>query len=332
MELVELANKDAREIKHMIIDHLNLMDEQGYARGYQESMLKVIKSWLRFNDISIDIPFKYGDTRLAKIQKLPDEDDYTDIINRADLRARAIIALISKSGIRPQVIGNADGTDGLRLKDIPDIAIINGKAICKQYPCMIKVRVELSKNRRPYITFLSKQGVKYLLTYLNDRIRNNEVLIDDSPVIAWDNKHRYGYPKHRKTRLLNTRGVSKVVREAIKGYNIRPYDLRHWFATRLEIAVAKGKISSSVKEALMGHISGIEHHYTYAKYNLAEPLINELRDAYARAEEFLDLEVSNKDKEEEELKNKAHSIIEQLGKEELLNLLANASRSNNSSK
>ncbi|GIU72261.1 MAG: hypothetical protein KatS3mg003_1740 [Candidatus Nitrosocaldaceae archaeon] len=95
----------------------------------------------------------------------------------------------------------------------------------------------------------------------------------------------------------------------VNEYNIRPYDLRHWFATQLEIAVAKGKISSSVKEELMGHISGIEHHYTYAKYNLVEDLVRELRESYSRTEEFLDVEVSNKDNDEEMLREEAKTIL-----------------------
>ncbi len=57
----------------------------------------------------------------------------------------------------------------------------------------------------------------------------------------------------------------------------------HWFATQLELAVVNGKISHTIREALMGRIYDIEMHYTYAKYNLSERLVKELRDAYARA-------------------------------------------------
>ena len=298
---------DKYRLKNMIIDHLNWMQEQGYSNGYQESILKAIKSWLRFNDISIDIPFRHDIAIVAKSQMLPSDEEYKHIISNAELRARATIALVSKSGLRLQVLGNYNASDGLKIRDIPDI-IISNKPIATATPCLIKVRAELSKNRKPYITFLSKQGVKYLLAYLNDRLKKGEVLNDDSPIIASSNG------KH-----ISTLTVSKIIRKHLRrlGYNIRPYDLRHWFATRLEVS----GINDSIREALMGHISGIKHHYTYAKHNLAKDLINALRYAYASIEHYIDVEVGYRYDETEELKNRAYSIIRNLDVNRLKALL-----------
>ncbi|GIU72426.1 MAG: hypothetical protein KatS3mg003_1905 [Candidatus Nitrosocaldaceae archaeon] len=331
-DIIRLAKEDSKRLRDLVLDYIAYKEEQGRSMSYIENFIKALKSWLRYWDLELPKSIKISVIKKHSNERIPNEYEYTDIINRADIRARVMIALISKAGLRMQVLGNYDGTDGLRLKDMPDIQVINGKAICKQYPCMIKVRVELSKNRRPYITFLSKQGVKYLLAYLNDRIKNGEVLNEDSPIIAWDNKHRYGYPKHRKSRFLITNSISDEVRKAVKPYKFRPYVFRSYFDTQLLLAESKGRINRDFRQFFMGHSGDIEHVYTLHKGMLPEYIINEMRDAYNRCEEYLDLEVSNKDKEEEELKNKAHSIIEQLGKEELLNLLALTSRGNNLSK
>ncbi|GIU71364.1 MAG: hypothetical protein KatS3mg003_0843 [Candidatus Nitrosocaldaceae archaeon] len=322
-DIVRLARKDQIALRNIILDFINRLNLEGKSREYQRGFIKAIKSWLRYWDLDIpkSIKVKNAPSEISNRERVPDEDEYTDVINRADIRARVMIALISKAGLRLQVLGNYNGTDGLRLKDMPDIQVINGKAICKQYPCMIKVRVELSKNRRPYITFLSKQGVKYLLAYLNDRIKNGEVLNEDSPIIAWDNKHRYGYPKHRKSRFIVTSRISAEIRRVIKPYKFRPYVFRSYFDTQLLLAESKGRINRDFRQFFMGHSGDIEHVYTLHKGMLPEYLIKEMRDAYNRCEEYLDLEVSKKD-DTEELKTNIINKIASMNKEELLKVMS----------
>ncbi len=41
----------------------------------------------------------------------------------ASLHSSVMISFMAKSGLRPEVLGNHDGTDGLRMRDLPDIAI-----------------------------------------------------------------------------------------------------------------------------------------------------------------------------------------------------------------
>ncbi|RMF30032.1 MAG: hypothetical protein D6752_04870 [Candidatus Nitrosothermus koennekii] len=67
---------------------------------------------------------------------------------------------------------------------------------------------------------------------------------------------------------------------------------------------------------------------TYAKYNLLEDLVRELRESYSREEEFLDVEVSIKDNDEEMLREEAKTILERFNKDELLNFLANTRKGN----
>ncbi|GIU71451.1 MAG: hypothetical protein KatS3mg003_0930 [Candidatus Nitrosocaldaceae archaeon] len=322
-ELLMIAREDSNILRNLCYDYIAYLEDKGRSLGYIECIFKAVKSWLRFNDLELpsSVKIKSMPSNVSNNERIPDEDEYTDMINRAELRARAIIALLSKSGIRPQVIGNVDASDGLRLKDMPDIEVINGKAICKQYPCMIRVRAELSKNRKPYITFLSKQGVRYLLAYLNDRLKNGEVLNDDSAIITWDNRHKYGYPRHRKTRFLITNSISDEVRKVIKPYKFRPYVFRSFFDTQLLLAESKGRINRDFRQFFMGHSGDIEHVYTLHKGILPESLIKEMRDAYARCEEFLDLEISNKDKEVEELRSDVISKITTMNKEELLKIM-----------
>jgi hypothetical protein len=51
------------------------------------------------------------------------------------------------SGLRPQVLGNYDGSDGLRLSDLLEAKIDNEKKLIEftQIPTLIRVRKPLSK-------------------------------------------------------------------------------------------------------------------------------------------------------------------------------------------
>ncbi|QLH08587.1 hypothetical protein [Candidatus Nitrosotenuis sp. DW1] len=56
----------------------------------------------------------------------------------------------------------------------------------------------------------------------------------------------------------------------------------------------------------MGHKGGIEGKYTTNKGILPEILVNEMKDAFKRSEEFLDLEMKEEDpvlKQKEQVKN-----------------------------
>jgi len=101
-------------------------------------------------------------------------------------RTRSSISLMAFSGIRPQVMGNYDGTDGLKLADLPDLIITNnGKSVSFAHiPAMIIVRATLSKTRNKYFTFLPAEGCEYILGYLRKRISSGEILTIHSPVIS----------------------------------------------------------------------------------------------------------------------------------------------------
>ena len=80
-----------------------------------------------------------------------------------------MIGLMAFSGVRPEVIGNFDGTDDLRISDLIDLNIEGGKGEITKMPLRIRVRTSLNKNNREYYSFLSKEGCVYLKEYLEQR-------------------------------------------------------------------------------------------------------------------------------------------------------------------
>ena len=71
--------------------------------------------------------------------------------------------------------------------------------------------------------------------------------------------------------------------------------LRAFFDTQLLIAESRGKIANDFRVFFMGHKGSIEAKYTTNKGVLPDALINEMREAFKRSEEFLDLEQKEED-------------------------------------
>ena len=66
------------------------------------------------------------------------------------------------------------------------------------------------------------------------------------------------------------------------------YVLRPYFDTQLLIAESKGKMVHDFRVFFMGHKGTMESRYTTNKGVLPEVLMHEMRQAFARSEEYLD--------------------------------------------
>ncbi|MGB6463916.1 MAG: site-specific integrase [Nitrosotalea sp.] len=301
-DLAKLAQKDLRALTDLIQDHITWMEEKNYSPGYIENTIKSVKSWLAHFEIEIKRKIKIANsdsTPTLEKERVPNAEEITEIFNRTSLREAVAISLISKAGLRPQVLGNHDGTDGLTVGDIPDIIIENGVAKCLQEPPRIIVRRTLSKARHQYFTFLSLVGTRKLLAYLNERLVRGENITADSPLIAPNTTHRYGRGKNTEKKFLPTLRISKLIRNVFRPrFPWRPYVLRAYFDTQLLMAESRGKIAHDFRVFFMGHKGSMEAKYTTNKGLLPDTLIQEMRDVFMRSEEFLDLELENGKKKE----------------------------------
>jgi hypothetical protein len=312
-DLAKLAQRDLRAVTDLIQDHITWMEEKNYSPGYIENTIKSVKSWLAHFEIEIKRKIKIANadsTPTLENERVPNAEEITEIFNRTSLREAVAISLISKAGLRPQVLGNHDGTDGLTVGDMPDIRIENGGAKCLQVPPRIIVRKTLSKARHQYFTFLSSIGTKKLLAYLNDRLVHGETITADSPLISPNTTHRYGRGRNTNKKFLPTLRISKLIRDVFRPRFLwRPYVLRAYFDTQLLMAESRGKIAHDFRVFFMGHKGSMEAKYTTNKGLLPETLIQEMRDAFIRSEEFLDLE------SEKKIKNAAEATSNDLMKD-----------------
>ena len=322
IQLSDLGMRDLRIVTDLIEDHITWMESENYSPGYIDDVVKAVKSWLRHFDVVIKRKLKVSNpdyTPTLENERVPLAEEMAEIYNRASLRASVVISLMAKSGLRPEVIGNHDGTDGLRIKDLPDIVIHQGIAKCIDTPNRIIGRRELSKTRHQYFTFSTSSATKKIIAYLNDRLEHGESLNGNSPVVAPDYIYKTNRGNNHNKPFLPTRTISKEVRETFRPrFTWRPYVLRAYFDTELLIAESKGKIAHDFRAFFMGHKGTIEAKYTTNKGILPEVLVTEMRDAFKRSEELLDLELIQEDpmlKQKEEIQSTIqHATPEELGK------------------
>jgi integrase len=268
-----------------LVDLLDSYEESESKRGrtgtYVQFRVKVVRSWLRYGNHDLprgavkvrDADRVYEETALSPAQ-------LRAVYNAASARERVATALMATSGLRPMVLGNYNGTDGLRLGDLPELKLERGEVKLPEGPLRVVVRQELSKAGHAYFSFLGREGVDFLRTYIETRLRGGEALGPKSAVIV---------PDRAKVPFIRTTNIGDLLRRALRAAELpnRPYVLRTTFATRLLEAENSGKVAHAWAQFWMGHSGDMTARYTVNRGSLPESTIAEARKAYARCESHL---------------------------------------------
>jgi len=279
----DLASLDEKELYNIMLDYVSFMEKSGKTGSYIKSALKAVKSWLFHNGKEVKRRIKIKgseDTPSLKDERVPTNSELKRIFLSGDMKARVASALIAHSGLRLAVLGNYKGNDGLRIGDLPEIRIEGGSVDFDHKPTLVIVRQELSKAGHRYFTFLCEEGVDYLKDYLEERVREGEEISTESAVVT---------PKLKMKPFIRAGNIGDLVRDAIRtaGFRWRPYVLRSYFDTQLMLAESKGLVLRDYRQFWMGHKGDIENRYTTNKHKLPEAVIEDMREAYRRSQEFL---------------------------------------------
>ena len=283
-----IEDAKTEKLRNDFMDFVRKMEKEGKAGSYIARYKKVIRSWLGFNGIDYKVTANIAyENRAPRVEgeRIPEKQELSKMMRSASQRARVAMSLLAFSGLRPETLGNAEGNDGLKISDFPEMRIDNGKVVFDKTPTMVNVRYTLSKAKNSYFTFLAQEGMTYLKEYLESRISEGETLAPDTPLFRLDPQGRISH-KFMRTQLA-TRDIRKAIKES--GYSWRPYVLRAYFATALDNAENKGLISHPWRMFFMGHKGDIEARYSTNK-RLPPDMIEEMRSAYAKASKFLETE------------------------------------------
>ncbi len=236
------------ELHGLLLDAVTAMEERKLTGGYVTTVLKAVKSWLSFNGVVVTRKIRVRgahETPTLRDERVPTQEELRQILLSDRDAARAVCVLLAHSGLRPEVLGSSTADDGLRIRDLPDLAIEGTSAVFHTIPALVRVRCSLSKNGRDYFTFLGEEGCEYVKTYLDGRIRAGESLGPDSAVVA---------PKTARHPFLCTTKVSAYARGAMRraGVTSRPYVLRSYFDTQMMLAESKGADHQRLSVVLHG--------------------------------------------------------------------------------
>lgn len=287
-EMIVKARKRKKQFQNQLEDLISRMEQDGKAPQYINGIMKVIKSWLNYNDITLTRKIKITNasfTPTIEDEQVPSQEELARVFRNSTSRVRLAEALLAFSDLRPETLGSHKGTDGLELRDLPEVRIVADKKQVEfdKIPTRINVRASLSKTRQKYFTFLGSEGCAYLKEDLEARMRRGEVLRPDSAIIEYERLSVKVKPH------LPTSKITALIRKAMRkaGVYKRPYVLRAYAETQLIIAESKGKISHPYLQFIAGHKGDIEARYSTNKGSLPPDMIEGMRNAYKDCEPFL---------------------------------------------
>lgn len=285
-EMLATAEKDLKGFQDSLEDLVTRLEAERKSPGYIVGLLKAVRSWLRYNDVKLTRKIKVSNpnaTPTIEDEQIPSNEELSRIFRASNARVRVAEVLIAFADLRPQTLGNHDGSDGLMLKDLPELKIENDQVLFERVPPMIVVRPALSKTRHKYFTFLINEGCTYLKEYLEERLRTGEQLKLESPLIVHER------PRASTRKFLMTRKISHLIRMAMRraGVYKRPYVLRAYAETQLIIAESKGKIGHPYLQFIAGHKGDIESRYSTNKGILPEEMVEGMRNSIQACEPFL---------------------------------------------
>jgi hypothetical protein len=116
--------------------------------------------------------------------------------------------------------------------------------------------------------------------YLEQRLRDGERLTQESAIVS---------PKQAKKNFIRSVNIGDMIRKPIRsaGFSWRPYVLRSYFDTQLMLAESKGLVLRDYRQFWMGHRGDIESRYTTNKHRLPQSVIDDMREAYKRSQDYL---------------------------------------------
>ena len=296
-EVLRLGRDDPDRLRDLLVRYSARMKHSGRLDSYILKSFDGLRSFLEYRRVRFqDFP-KLSPIRGASLrnERVPNPEEFGRVLERLSLRGRVIALLMGHSGLRPGAIGSYGGENGLRLSDLPDLKFAK-KLEFSETPFVVRVPAELSKTRVEYATFGTQQLGTAILAYLDSRRERGERLSDDSPLVAAGEVRGVALSSRDSARFgkgfLTTKSVVTELREAFHssappGVNWRPYVARSYCSTRLLLAEGNGRISRDLREAILGHDTGVAGRYHVGK-RWGEELLTEARREYANAAEFLE--------------------------------------------
>jgi hypothetical protein len=211
---VDEAKNNPKQFQDSLEDIVSKLEDDGKAPGYVANIIKIIRSWLKYNNILLTRHIKIKNssaTPTIENEQIPSQQELARLLRNSSRRLRVAEALLAFADLRPETVGNFDGSDGLRLSDLSELVLDDNRVVLEKMPTMIVVRSTLSKAKHKYFTFLSAEGCAYLREFLEERIRAGESLLPSSPLISHERTEVLNKPFMLTRTITNNNAITAVL-------------------------------------------------------------------------------------------------------------------------
>lgn len=274
---------DAKEREDLLQDEiarLALEEKTGEARNIK----KAVVSWLAHNGLHLNRKIRLPrieERKRNRRQATPAELQATFRV--ADARARVAIALLALGGQREETLGNYKGTDGLRVRDLLDAHIDEGTGFLTidRIPARFVVRPGLSKVGHMYFFFVGREAIRYLDSYMRNRVADGEKLTSDSALITLTSRAQGRYQETGK-QFIRTINIGDLIRKPMRAagiFDLTPYAWRAYYSSR---AMLCRELTLETRDFLQGHKGGIAQVYSTNR-ELPPDIVEAMRRAYESA-------------------------------------------------
>ena len=218
-------------------------------------------------------------------------EEISKMLEIADERMRAVVLLLSSSGIRIGAIPT------LRLGNLQENKL-----------------VVYQGTKEEYLTFITPEAKKAIDSYLDMRARYGEILNDRSCIIReqFDIRDQFGIknPKIMKSHSIAWRlvivaertGIRKRGHDKNKRQNIMAaHGFRKFFTTQC----IKSKVNPEIREMLLGHKIGLTGSYY-------RPTEQDMLEEYQKAEDNLTIDPANRLRKQLEMANVEKSRLDRI--------------------
>jgi integrase len=308
--LLGLMRGDPRKFEQTLLDYCGYLRERGLSGSSIRQVLQAVRHFGVMNDV------EEGSIHWAKISKMvpkvrkigldraPSKEEIRKLLEHADIRMRALILLLSSSGIR---IGSVEH---LRWRHLQEV-VHDGKRFAK-------LIVPEAKGGTGYVTFITPEAYEALLEYKKLRESEGEAVSPDSPLIRVAKWSRAGSEEKGASIPASSKALRNEIhvlwrRAGLRVAGSRRHEVqavhgfRKFFATRMENA----GVGRLVVETLMGHRVGVASNYY-------KPSEKELLEAYVKA--VSELTISEAEEMREEMAMRLEENREKILELERINL------------
>jgi len=250
---VETPQKAIDKLNGMLVEErTDLIDQyvgaflaRGTTTGACVASVRGIKKWLQLNEVEMNWPKIQAEIlpgeEIVVSDRMPTKEELKQLLNVGSLRDRAMILILSSSGLRICALATLKLGDIELDEEIPRI-------IVKRKPGR-----KVSRRMKGFATQITPEAKTVLLQYIRHRESLGEKITGDSPIITSERQMELGnflnstYLSNHWRRLLKRAHLA--TKNGGPWHDIHLHTLRKYFETQCTNAAVK----TTYREFWMGH-------------------------------------------------------------------------------